>query len=144
MVFWLAFSNTCIIPSDYQLDLEQAIESKPSHVNDIDIYFRHLLSGCRKTENRDLLVMLFGINDWFDIVEVLDQLKNHSLNFWSYWGFKTTNMCVCVGFRDWVPKELQRVGCVELLNTVQKRVRPKLHAFGGIHEGTEYMSSIRS
>ncbi|TNN22311.1 Metallophosphoesterase MPPED2 [Liparis tanakae] len=45
---------------------------------------------------------------------------------------------VCAGFRDWVPKELQRVGCVELLNTVQKRVRPKLHAFGGIHEGTEY------
>lgn len=42
-----------------------------------------------------------------------------------------------IGFRDWVPKELQRVGCVELLNTVQKRVRPKLHAFGGIHEGTE-------
>lgn len=40
------------------------------------------------------------------------------------------------GFRDWVPKELQRVGCVELLNTVQKRVRPKLHAFGHIHEGT--------
>lgn len=39
------------------------------------------------------------------------------------------------GFRDWVPKELQRVGCVELLNTVQKRVRPKLHAFGHIHEG---------
>lgn len=46
---------------------------------------------------------------------------------------------VCVGFRDWVPKELQRVGCVELLNTVQKRVRPKLHAFGGIHEGIETM-----
>lgn len=46
---------------------------------------------------------------------------------------------VCVGFRDWVPKELQRVGCVELLNTVQKRVRPKLHAFGGIHEGIEMM-----
>lgn len=40
-----------------------------------------------------------------------------------------------VGFRDWVPKELQRVGCVELLNTVQRRVRPKLHVFGGIHEG---------
>lgn len=39
------------------------------------------------------------------------------------------------GFRDWVPKELQRVGCVELLNTVQQRVQPKLHAFGGIHEG---------
>ena len=45
-------------------------------------------------------------------------------------------VCVCVaGFRDWVPKELQRVGCVELLNTVQHRVQPKLHAFGGIHEG---------
>lgn len=39
------------------------------------------------------------------------------------------------GFRDWVPKELQRVGCVELLNTVQRRVRPKLHVYGGIHEG---------
>ncbi|RXM31733.1 Metallophosphoesterase MPPED2 [Acipenser ruthenus] len=39
-----------------------------------------------------------------------------------------------LGFRDWVPKELQRVGCVELLNTVQRRVRPKLHVFGGIHE----------
>lgn len=51
--------------------------------------------------------------------------------------FKWTNLFVCVGFRDWVPKELQRVGCVELLNTVQKRVRPKLHAFGGIHEGDE-------
>lgn len=42
------------------------------------------------------------------------------------------------GFRDWVPKELQRVGCVELLNTVQKRVRPKLHAFGHIHEGRRF------
>ncbi|KAI4897107.1 hypothetical protein NFI96_001357 [Prochilodus magdalenae] len=39
-----------------------------------------------------------------------------------------------LGFRDWVPKELQRVGCVELLNTVQRRVRPKLHVYGGIHE----------
>lgn len=27
------------------------------------------------------------------------------------------------------------MGCVELLNTVQRRVRPKLHVFGGIHEG---------
>ncbi|KAJ8252086.1 hypothetical protein COCON_G00213980 [Conger conger] len=45
-----------------------------------------------------------------------------------------------LGFRDWVPKELQRVGCVELLNTVQRRVRPKLHAFGGIHEGYGIMT----
>jgi Icc-related predicted phosphoesterase len=27
------------------------------------------------------------------------------------------------------------VGCVELLNTVQKRVKPKYHVFGHIHEG---------
>lgn len=27
------------------------------------------------------------------------------------------------------------VGCVELLNTVQKRVKPKFHVFGHIHEG---------
>uniref|UniRef100_A0A1I7UYS8 Metallophos domain-containing protein n=1 Tax=Caenorhabditis tropicalis TaxID=1561998 RepID=A0A1I7UYS8_9PELO len=29
----------------------------------------------------------------------------------------------------------QRMGCVELLNTVFKRVRPKYHVFGHIHEG---------
>lgn len=27
------------------------------------------------------------------------------------------------------------VGCVELLNTIQKRVKPKFHVFGHIHEG---------
>lgn len=27
------------------------------------------------------------------------------------------------------------VGCVELLNTVQKRVKPKYHLFGHVHEG---------
>lgn len=26
---------------------------------------------------------------------------------------------------------------MELLNTVQRRVRPKLHVFGGIHEGKD-------
>uniref|UniRef100_A0A8C4Q394 Metallophosphoesterase domain containing 1 n=1 Tax=Eptatretus burgeri TaxID=7764 RepID=A0A8C4Q394_EPTBU len=45
-----------------------------------------------------------------------------------------------LGFRDWVPKVLQRAGCVELLNTVQKRVRPKLHVFGHIHEGYGIMT----
>ena len=44
--------------------------------------------------------------------------------------------CLCVGFLDWVPKKMQRVGCMELLNTVQRRVQPKLHVFGHIHEGT--------
>lgn len=39
------------------------------------------------------------------------------------------------GFLDWVPKKMQRVGCVELLNTVQRRVQPRLHVFGHIHEG---------
>ena len=28
-----------------------------------------------------------------------------------------------------------RAGCVELLNTVQKRVKPKYHIYGHIHEG---------
>lgn len=41
----------------------------------------------------------------------------------------------CTGFLDWVPKKMQRVGCVELLNTVQRRVQPRLHVFGHIHEG---------
>lgn len=29
-----------------------------------------------------------------------------------------------------------RAGCVELLATVQQRVKPKYHVFGHIHEGT--------
>ena len=29
----------------------------------------------------------------------------------------------------------QRAGCVELLNTIQHRVHPKVHLFGHIHEG---------
>jgi len=29
-----------------------------------------------------------------------------------------------------------RAGCVELLSTVQNRVKPKYHVFGHIHEGT--------
>ena len=28
----------------------------------------------------------------------------------------------------------KRVGCVELMNTVQLRVKPKYHVFGHIHE----------
>lgn len=27
------------------------------------------------------------------------------------------------------------LGCVELLSTIQQRVRPKYHVFGHIHEG---------
>lgn len=30
-----------------------------------------------------------------------------------------------------------RAGCVELLTTVQNRVKPKYHVFGHIHEGNE-------
>ena len=30
-----------------------------------------------------------------------------------------------------------RAGCVELLNIVQKRVKPKYHVYGHIHEGIE-------
>lgn len=29
----------------------------------------------------------------------------------------------------------KHVGCVELLNTIQQRVKPKLNLFGHIHEG---------
>ncbi|KAK3517812.1 hypothetical protein QTP70_018952 [Hemibagrus guttatus] len=43
--------------------------------------------------------------------------------------------CPPLGFLDWVPRKMQRVGCMELLNTVQRRVQPKLHVFGHIHEG---------
>ncbi|VDI17020.1 Hypothetical predicted protein [Mytilus galloprovincialis] len=39
-----------------------------------------------------------------------------------------------VGHGD-VTKAGINVGCVELLNTVQKRVKPKYHLFGHIHEG---------
>ena len=30
-----------------------------------------------------------------------------------------------------------RAGCVELLSTIQKRVKPKYHLFGHIHEGKD-------
>ncbi|KAL5010174.1 hypothetical protein ScPMuIL_012479 [Solemya velum] len=33
-----------------------------------------------------------------------------------------------------------RTGCVELLNTIQKRVRPKYHIYGHIHEGYGVLS----
>ena len=29
----------------------------------------------------------------------------------------------------------KHIGCVELLNSVQKRIRPKYHVFGQVHEG---------
>ncbi|XP_009864029.1 PREDICTED: metallophosphoesterase domain-containing protein 1-like [Apaloderma vittatum] len=45
-----------------------------------------------------------------------------------------------LGFLDWVPKKMQRVGCVELLNTVQRRIQPRLHVFGHIHEGYGVMA----
>ncbi|XP_039618122.1 EF-hand calcium-binding domain-containing protein 6-like [Polypterus senegalus] len=45
-----------------------------------------------------------------------------------------------LGFLDWVPKQMQRAGCMELLNTVQRRVQPKLHVFGHIHEGYGVMT----
>lgn len=50
--------------------------------------------------------------------------------------FQGGSLVLCAGFLDWVPKKMQRVGCMELLNTVQRRVQPKLHVFGHIHEGT--------
>lgn len=52
------------------------------------------------------------------------------------------HMSLCAGFLDWVPKKMQRVGCMELLNTVQRRVQPKLHVFGHIHEGTTNYTAV--
>ena len=34
-----------------------------------------------------------------------------------------------------------RAGCVELLNSIQKRIKPKYHVFGHIHEGMFSMYS---
>ena len=33
----------------------------------------------------------------------------------------------------------QLAGCAELLRTIQKRVQPKYHLFGHIHEGNEFV-----
>lgn len=35
-----------------------------------------------------------------------------------------------------------RAGCVELLSSVQKRIHPKYHIFGHIHEGMTFLSSM--
>ncbi|KAG9346926.1 hypothetical protein JZ751_005853 [Albula glossodonta] len=60
------------------------------------------------------------LDKWNQIPDTTDILVTH---------------CPPLGFLDWVPRKMQRVGCVELLNTVQRRVQPKLHVFGHIHEG---------
>ncbi|KAL5010172.1 hypothetical protein ScPMuIL_012477 [Solemya velum] len=39
-----------------------------------------------------------------------------------------------LGYGD-SPRSGGHVGCVELLNTVQRRVRPKYHVYGHVHEG---------
>ena len=39
------------------------------------------------------------------------------------------------GFGDFSLRTSSNAGCVELLNTVQQRVKPKFHVFGHIHEG---------
>ena len=45
------------------------------------------------------------------------------------------SLCSCVPGRGDLCVSHTRAGCVELLNTVQKRVKPKYHVFGHIHEG---------
>lgn len=35
-----------------------------------------------------------------------------------------------------------RAGCVELLSTVQQRVKPRYHVFGHIHEGIISMAEL--
>ena len=41
-----------------------------------------------------------------------------------------------LGFGD-LTNSSNRAGCVDLLNTVQQRVKPKYHVFGHIHEGKQ-------
>lgn len=33
----------------------------------------------------------------------------------------------------------KRAGCVELLSTIQWRVKPRFHVFGHVHEGTVHL-----
>jgi len=39
------------------------------------------------------------------------------------------------GYNDTKESHGRHVGCVDLLNAVQLRVKPKYHIFGQIHEG---------
>ena len=39
-----------------------------------------------------------------------------------------------LGYGDYCSSQL-RAGCAELLSTIQKRVKPRIHVFGHIHEG---------
>lgn len=41
-----------------------------------------------------------------------------------------------VGYGDFCTTDV-RAGCVELLTTIQQRVKPKYHVFGHIHEGED-------
>ncbi|XP_071491077.1 metallophosphoesterase MPPED2-like [Diadema antillarum] len=59
------------------------------------------------------------LNKWNKIPEGVDILVTHGPP---------------LGHGD-VTRDATRVGCVELLSTIQRRVRPKYHVFGHIHEG---------
>lgn len=43
-------------------------------------------------------------------------------------------ICLCIGHGD-LCQHGGRAGCVNLLQTVQERVKPRYHVFGHIHEG---------
>lgn len=47
-------------------------------------------------------------------------------------------MCRLTGYGD-TTKSDKHVGCAELLNTVTKRVKPKFHVYGHIHNGKTHL-----
>ena len=44
--------------------------------------------------------------------------------------------------RNWCKHLLYSAGCVDLLHTIQTRVKPKYHVFGHIHEGLYFIHHI--
>ena len=71
--------------------------------------------------NPDLKILLLQacLNKWDQIPDDTDILITHTPP---------------VGYGDFCCTGI-RAGCVELLNTVRLRVRPKYHIYGHIHEG---------
>jgi hypothetical protein len=82
-------------------------------------------------KNNPKIISIHYNNDWLESF----LLKKFYLLQWSGIG-DNVNVGVAYKLKRMVGgPAANHVGCVDLLDTVQKRVKPKYHIFGHIHEG---------
>lgn len=135
-------------------------------VNSLNI--KEYLTNCTYLE--DSSVDLYGIKiygtPWYVNILILFQFKSIIDSYFRQpefgnWGFNLKRGDECLKKWNLIPEDTDilithspplgygdlvcsgvRAGCTELLATVQKRVKPKYHVFGHIHEGTVILGLI--